>query len=95
MSGVKRYGIVTVYTYVRLGYKVREILLCTVMCVWGKEIWKCYCEHLCETELHCEGNVTVYSDVPVVQREGKVNVYTYVCLSYRLREMIVCTVMCV
>jgi len=61
------------------------------------------------SEVHCEGNVTVYSDVFEVQVGGNVTVYVDVCevqgggnvtvyidvfLRYRLREMLLCTVMC-
>ena len=61
------------------------------------------------SEVQCEGNVTVYSDVCLryrlgecycVQRcvsevkgERNVTVNSDECLRYRLREMLVCTVM--
>ena len=41
------------------------------------------------------GNVTVYSDVSEVQDEGNIIVYSDVCLRYMVREMLLCTVMCV
>ena len=63
-----------------LWYRVREMLLCTVMCVWGTEWWKCYCVQWCVSEVQSEGNVIVYRDV---------------CVRYRMREMWLCTVMCV
>jgi len=37
----------------------------------------------------------VYSDVSEVQGEGNVIVYSNMCLRYRVREMLLCTVMCV
>ena len=39
---------------------------------------KCYYVQCCLSEVKCEGNVTVYSDL---------------CLRYRVREMLMCTVM--
>jgi len=35
----------------------------------------------------------VYSDVSEVQGEGKVIVYSDMCLRYRVREMLLCTAM--
>ena len=40
------------------------------------------------------GNVTVYSEVYEVQGEGNVTVYSDICLRYRMREILLCTVMC-
>ena len=37
----------------------------------------------------------MYSDVSEVQGEGNVIVYSNMCLRYRVREMLLCTVMCV
>jgi len=51
---------VTVYSDVCLRYRVGEMLLCTVMCVWGTEWEKCYCV---QSEVQKEGNVTENSDV--------------------------------
>ena len=47
------------------------------------------------SEVQGEGNVTLYSDVSEVQGEGNVTVYSDVCMRYRVREMLICTVMCV
>jgi len=47
------------------------------------------------SEVQGEGNVTVYKDVSEVQGEGNVTVYSDVCLRYRVREMLLCTVRCV
>ena len=46
------------------------------------------------SEVQGEGNVAVYSDVFEVHDEGNVTVYSDVCLRYRVREMLLCTVMC-
>ena len=45
------------------------------------------------SEVQVEGNVTVYNDVSEVECGGNVTVYSDVCLSYRVREMLLCTVM--
>jgi len=62
-----------------LTYRVRKMLLCTVMCAWGIRWEKYYCLQWCVSVVECKGNVTVYSDV---------------FLRYRMREMLLCTVMC-
>jgi len=41
-----------------------------------------------------EGNVTVYSDVSELKGEGSVTVHIDVCLRYRVREILLCKVMC-
>ena len=46
-------------------------------------------------EVQVGGNVTVYSDVCEVQGGGIDTVYSDVCLRYSVREMLLCTVMCV
>jgi len=46
------------------------------------------------SEVQVEKNVTVYSDVSEVQGEGNVTVYSDVFLRYRVREMLLCTLMC-
>ena len=46
-------------------------------------------------EVQVGGNVTVYSDVCEVQGGGINTVYSDVCLRYSVREMLLCTVMCV
>jgi len=78
VSEVQGEGNVTVYSDVCLRYREREMLLCTVMCVWGTGWGKCYCVQWCVSEVQSEGNVTVYSDV---------------CLRYRVREMLLWSVM--
>jgi len=48
------------------------------------------------SEVQGEGNVTVYSDnVYEVQGGGNITVYTDVCLRHRVREMLLCYVMCI
>ena len=47
------------------------------------------------SEVHGEGKVIVYSNVSEVQGEGNVTVYSDVCLWYMVREMLLCTVMCI
>jgi len=48
------------------------------------------------SEIQFEGNVTVYSDVlSEVQGEVSIILYRDGCLRYRLREMLLCTVLCV
>jgi len=71
MSEVQVGGNVTVYSDVCLRYRVREMLLCTVMCVCGTEWWKCYCVQLCVSEVQGEGNVIVFSDVCLWYRVGE------------------------
>ena len=66
-----------VYSDVCLRYRVGEMLLCTVMCVWGTGWEKCYCVQWCVSEVQGGRNVIVYSDV---------------CLRYRVGEMLLCTV---
>ena len=88
-------GKYVLYSGVCLRYRVREMLLCTVMFIWGRgwgkfycvhwcawgTVWgKCYCVHCCVSELQGEWNVTVYTDV---------------CLRYRVREILLCRVRCV
>ena len=46
------------------------------------------------SEVQEEGNVFVYSDLTYVQGEGNIIVYRDVCLRYRVRDMLLCTVMC-
>ena len=45
------------------------------------------------SEVQGEGNVTVYSNVSEVHSEGNVTVYNDVCLRYRLREILLYTLM--
>ena len=45
------------------------------------------------SEVKVGGNVSVYSAVCEVQGEGKFIAYSDVCLKYRVREMLLCTVM--
>ena len=47
------------------------------------------------SEVQGDRNVIVYSDVTEVQGEGNVTVYIDVCLRYRMRETLLCSVMCV
>jgi len=94
VSEVQSEGNVTAYSDVCLRYRVREMLLRTVNCVCGTEFGKCYCVQCCVSEVQGEGNVTVYSVVTEVQSEGYFTVYCDVCLRYRVREMLLCTVKC-
>ena len=47
------------------------------------------------SEVQGEGNLIVYSGVPEVQCEGNATAYNVVCLKYRVREILLCTLMCV
>jgi len=46
-------------------------------------------------EIQGEEYFTLYSGVPELHVEGNITVYNDVCLRYRAREMLLCTVMCV
>ena len=63
VSEVQGEGNITVYSDLSLKYRVGEMLLCRVMCVWGKGWGKYYCVQWFVSEVQGEGNVTVYSDV--------------------------------
>jgi len=74
------WGNITEYSDFCLIYRIREMLHCSVVCVWGREWRKCYCVEWCVSELQCERNFTAYNEVYI---------------TYRVREMLLCTVMCV
>ena len=79
VSEVQVGGNITVYINVCLRFKVREILICTVMF----------------SDVQGEGNGTVYRDVSEVQNEGYITVYSDMFLRYRLREILLRKLICV
>ena len=80
MSEEQGEGNVTVYSDVCLRYRLREILLCTVMV----------------PEVQSERNIIVYNDVRLSYRVRENNIEdSDVCLRYKMRKMLLCTVMCV
>ena len=83
MSELQGEGNIIVYGDVCPKYRVKEILLCTVMRVWITGWEKCYCVQWWVAEVQGKGKVTVYSDVwrvSEVQVEGNITVYIYVSL---------------
>ena len=72
-----------------------NILLCTVMCVWGTRGWKYYCVQWCVCEVQCKGNIIMYIDVSTRDRVIELLQFTVNCVWVKRRKMLLSTVMCV